>query len=117
MTLKELEQRVKKIKHAYNVANRFEGYKTWGESEYTHGLSGDAGDLAKLVLAKRGFSFVAKDTERKIAKKIADCLFSLLAIAEEMDIEVEAEFEAMLLKLEDKVKERKVVRPTLQKKV
>ncbi len=82
------------------------------------GLQGDVGDLAKLVLAKRGFSFEQKDTERKIARELSDCLFSILILAGELDVDLQPEFEKLLVRLEEKISERKVVGSgNLRKKV
>lgn len=111
MTLKELQKKVEKIQHLYNVANRTEGYKVWGPSQYVQGLQGDVGDLAKLVLASQGFSFVQKDTDKKIARELTDCLWSVLVLGSELGVDLEVEFGKMLARLEDKIAERKVVTP------
>lgn len=110
MQISEVLARVKKIKQAYNVANRLEGYKTWGVNEYFQGLEGDVGDLAKLMLARRGFVFGARDTEKKIGRELADILWSVLVLADEMDTDIEKEFLLTLTRLEEKVKERAVVK-------
>lgn len=110
MDIKELSDRTIKIKGLYAVLNRTEGNKTWGLNEYAQGLVGDVGDLVKLVMAKKGFRFAATDTDKKLARELADCLWSLFILADELDIDLEKEYLKMLKQLEDKVTERKVIK-------
>jgi NTP pyrophosphatase (non-canonical NTP hydrolase) len=114
MELTESLERVRKIKQVYNTLNRIEGYKSWGASEYVQALQGDVGDLAKLVLAQRGYAFAQKDVEERIARELADCLWSVLVLADELDVDINQEFSKMLHRLEDKIQDRTVVgsRPT-----
>ncbi len=111
MDILDYSERVKKIKLAYNVLNRSEGYKSWGVTEYLQVFQGDVGDLAKLILASRGFAFSQKDVEVKIARELADCLWSVLVLADELDVNIQQEFNKMLLRLEDKIQDRKVTKP------
>ncbi len=110
MDIADSLKRVKKIKQAYNVLNRTEGYKTWSASEYMEAFIGDVGDLSKLMLARKGYSFAQKDVDSKVARELADCLWSVLVLAEELDVDIESEFGKMLIRLEDKIHERKVTR-------
>lgn len=117
MNLLESLGRVKKIKQAYNVLNRTEGYKTWSANEYFQAFQGDVGDLAKLLLAKRGHTFAQKDVDAKLARELADCFWSILVLADELDVDLEREFERMLTRLEDKIQDRKVVKSAIRKSV
>jgi NTP pyrophosphatase (non-canonical NTP hydrolase) len=75
------------------------------------------GDLAKLYLAKKGFAFSQKETDKKFAQELADCFWSVLVLAEELDIDLEAEFNKTLNKLEDKIQDRGVKRAAGKKLV
>lgn len=117
MELSESLQRVKKIKQAYNVLNRVEGYKTWSANEYLQAFQGDVGDLAKLVLARRGYTFSQKDVETKLARELADCLWSILVLADELNVDIEYELQKTLNRLEEKIGDRKIVKPNSRKAV
>jgi NTP pyrophosphatase (non-canonical NTP hydrolase) len=117
MELSESIERVKKIKQAYNVLNRVEGYKTWGANEYFQAFQGDVGDLAKLILARRGYAFSQKDVDVKLARELADCLWSILVLADELGVDVEREQHKTLIRLEEKILDRKIVKPNSRKAV
>lgn len=117
MELSESLQRVKKITQAYNVLNRVEGYKTWGANEYFQAFQGDVGDLAKLILARRGYAFGQKDVDAKLARELADCLWSILVLADELDVDIEHELQKTLNRLEEKIGDRKIVKPNSRKAV
>lgn len=117
MELSESIERVKKIKQAYNVLNRVEGYKTWGANEYFQAFQGDVGDLAKLILARRGYAFSQKDVDAKLARELADCLWSILVLADELDVDIEYELQKTLHRLEEKIGDRKIVKPNSRKAV
>lgn len=110
MTLQELQEKIKSIKQKYHTLNRIEGYKTWGAGEYLHGLQGDVGDLGKLYLAKKGFAFSQKDLDRKIAQELADILWDVLVLADELDVDLEDQIEKTLNKLGQKIADRKIVK-------
>lgn len=98
MEFKELSKKAKEIKDAYAQLNRREGKKVWKASEYAQGLVGDVGDLVKLIMAKNNFrsgvgdAKNAKKLERELRHELADCLWSVMAIAQELDIDLEKEF-------------------------
>lgn len=117
MEILESLERVKKIKQAYNVLNRVEGYKTWSANEYLQAFQGDVGDLAKLILARRGYAFSQKDVDTKLARELADCLWSILVLADELDVDIEYELQRTLSRLEDKIGDRKIVKPNARKAV
>lgn len=87
MELKELTEKAKEIKQKYAAKNQ----KQWGVAEYTQGFVGDVGDLSKLILAKNEFRSIA-DVDAKLAHELADCLWSILVIADELGIDLEKEF-------------------------
>lgn len=91
MDIKTLSQKAREIKTAYDKANKIQGRNTWHLSEYSQGLVGDVGDLLKLILAHNNFSD-SKDLDAKIRHELADCLWSVLIIADELGIDLEKEF-------------------------
>ncbi len=109
MELDELIKKVKTLKQQYHALNRLEGYKVWGTNEYLLGLQGDVGDLVKRYLAKKGFTFARKDDDTKLGEELADILWDILVIAEELDMDLEAEFAKTLKRIENKIKDRHII--------
>ncbi|MBI2552669.1 nucleotide pyrophosphohydrolase [Candidatus Uhrbacteria bacterium] len=111
MEFHEIIKRARAIKKAYAKLNYREGNKVWGASEYTQGLVGDVGDLMKLIMAKKGLRFSAEeDVSAALKHELADCLWSVLIIADELGINLEKEFVATMNKLENKITERRVIK-------
>ncbi len=110
MEFKDLAKRAKDIKDAYAVLNRIEGARKWGVEEYTQGFVGDVGDLVKLVMAKKGFRFYDENIDQKLAHELADCLWAVMVIASELDVDLETEFVKTMDFLEQKIDERKVIK-------
>ncbi|MFE2726484.1 nucleotide pyrophosphohydrolase [Kitasatospora sp. NPDC059327] len=80
------------VRLAYDQLNQRRLGRRWDLTDYALGFAGDVGDLAKLVMAHEGHrTDVAADREA-LAHELSDCLFSLLVIAEETDIDLEARF-------------------------
>jgi NTP pyrophosphatase (non-canonical NTP hydrolase) len=110
MEFSEISKRAKEIRQQYNVLNRVEGYKSWGVNDYAEGLVGDVGDLMKLLMAKKGLRFAGGDIDSKLAHELADCLWSVIVIADELDIDLEKEFLKTMRQLENKISDRRVVK-------
>ena len=103
MELKEIIQRAKEIQKTYKLYNEKNSQKEWGATEYTQGLVGDVGDLMKLVMAKNGLRN-AENIDEKLAHELADCLWSIIIIAEEFNIDLEKSFFATMAEVEKKIK-------------
>lgn len=102
MTVDELKVLALSVKQAYEDKNKQAGRKAWDVSDYTAGFVGDMGDLSKLVMAKQGLRTVA-DVDEKLAHELSDCLWSVLVIADELGIDLEAEFKKNMLALHQRV--------------
>lgn len=111
MQFQDIIKRARAVKRAYGELNRREGNKVWGASEYTQGLVGDVGDLMKLIMAKKGFRFSEEENiGAALRHELADCLWSIFMIADELDINLEKEFLATMSKLEAKIAPRRIVK-------
>lgn len=106
--MKDTVKRIREIKSAYKLLNRAEGFKTWSESEYLAALLGDIGDLSKQLLARKGFAFARKGDTEKMSRELADCLWDIFALADELGIDLDQEFSRTLKRLENKLSERKI---------
>ena len=63
------------------------------------GFQGDVGDLAQLLGAQQGIRPAPENMEAAIAHELADCLWSLLVIAGELGVDLEAAYADLLEEL------------------
>ena len=105
MNLKELSKKAEKIKLRYEELNRIHGKKPWSVAEYGHGLMGDVGDLVKLILQQKSSRGNRRELNKKIRHELADCLWSVIVIAQELDVDLEKEFLINLEYLQQKLSE------------
>jgi NTP pyrophosphatase (non-canonical NTP hydrolase) len=103
MEFLELAERARDIQLAYKQLNERQGHQSWGAAEYMQGFVGDVGDLAKLIMAKNNFRDI-DDTDKKIAHELADCLWSVIVLANELHVDLEAAFKQTMDELENRVK-------------
>ena len=88
MEFAELSQRATEIREKYATLERATYGRAWTREEVALGLVGDVGDLMKLILAHSGVRSIA-DAEQKLAHELADCLWSLLVLAQMYGIDLE----------------------------
>ena len=106
MTIEQLSKKAERIKEKYEDLNRINGKKPWTVTEYANGLMGDVGDLIKLILQKKTSRVKkSKDLNKKIRHELADCLWSIIVIAQEMDVDLEKEFLINIEYLQQKLSE------------
>jgi NTP pyrophosphatase (non-canonical NTP hydrolase) len=91
MEFSALVNRATSIQAAYRARNERDGHARWTAAEYMQGFVGEVGDLAKLVMARNGFRNL-DDVESRLGHELADCLWSLVVIADELGFDLEAEF-------------------------
>ncbi len=91
MELRQLTEQAVQVQEAYRELNQKQGHQRWEAAEYMQGLVGDVGDLAKLVMAKNGFRH-ADDLDARIAHELADCLWAILVLANELNVDLEQAF-------------------------
>jgi NTP pyrophosphatase (non-canonical NTP hydrolase) len=97
--LQELQQRALHIKQLYSRLNLQAGRSEWTAQDYAMGFVGDVGDLQKLVMARAGKRHV-DDVDAKLAHELSDCLWSLLILANQYDINLEDVFSKTMNELE-----------------
>ena len=69
--------------------------KRWGLTEHFQGFVGDVGDLGKLIMAQQGLR-PGSDIDKRLVHELADCLWSILIIADELHIDLEQGFLATM---------------------
>ncbi len=90
-TLPLLTARARKIRALYAAQARRAGTRPWGPAELAQGFVGDVGDLMKLVMAKAGLR-PAKNLDAALAHELADCLWSILLLADAYHVKLEPAF-------------------------
>jgi NTP pyrophosphatase (non-canonical NTP hydrolase) len=65
--------------------------RRWTTQEIALGFEGDVGDLAKLVQAAVGVRDVP-DLRARLAHELGDCLWSILTLADQLDVDLERAF-------------------------
>lgn len=114
MEFKEVIQQVYEIKRAYSELNQRRGEHPWGAAEYAQGFVGDVGDLIKMIMVKnnhRSFSDINfkayQDIDTALAHELTDCLWSIIVIAGELGVDLEAEFTKSMRELRARIESMK----------
>jgi NTP pyrophosphatase (non-canonical NTP hydrolase) len=94
-----LVERAQAIRGRYAELERERFGREWTAEELMLGLVKDVGDLAVLVQAKEGVRG-AEDIDAELAHELADCLWSLLVLAERYGVDLERAFAATMDDLE-----------------
>lgn len=102
MELPNLQARAVEIADLYDRHNVAAGRTAWTTGDLALGFAGDVGDLAKLVQAVDGRRVIDNARER-LGHELADCLWSVLVLAERYDLDLGAEFTRMTDDLERKL--------------
>lgn len=90
-----------KVKSLYHEKNKNDGHDTWDVSAYLQGFVGDVGDLSKLLMAKQNFRD-KENLDEKLAHELSDCLWSIMVIADELNIDLEKSFVGTMKELESR---------------
>ncbi|MGA8113292.1 MAG: nucleotide pyrophosphohydrolase [Actinocatenispora sp.] len=91
MDLAECADRARVVRDLYDELNARDRGRTWTREEFALGFVGDVGDLAKLVMAAEGAREVPGG-RAALGHELADCLWSVLTLAEKYDVDLAAEF-------------------------
>ncbi len=101
-SLEALSQRAQEVRQKYNVLNAKDGHGKWGGKEYAMGLVGDVGELLEVIMAKENLRR-GEDVDTKLAHELADCMWSVLVIANHYGVDLEKEFLKTMDSLEQRI--------------
>lgn len=99
MNIQQLQALALQVAQRYDEQNKRNGKQRWDASAYMAGFVGDVGDLSKLVMAKNGYRD-KDEVDAKIAHELSDCLWSILVLAQELDVDLESSFVKTMKELE-----------------
>jgi len=103
MEIKDLTLKARELREKYAEFNKKRGEKSWGYAEHAQGFVGDVGNLMKLLMAKQGFR-IYDDLDAKISHELADCLWSIITIADELNVDLDKGFANLVNELEERFK-------------
>jgi NTP pyrophosphatase (non-canonical NTP hydrolase) len=96
------------VERALSVRRRYAALETerfgreWSGEELMLGFVKDVGDLATLVQAKEGVR-AADDLDADLAHELADCLWSLIVVADRYGVDLERSFAETMNELEQRL--------------
>jgi NTP pyrophosphatase (non-canonical NTP hydrolase) len=109
LELKEAMASAKELRELYAELEAQRHGRSWNVEEVALGFVGDVGDLAKLVQAAAGVRRIP-DLRSRLAHELADCLWSVLVLADKLDVDLESAFSDTMLQLKNDVRVKLGVR-------
>ena len=100
MDFSQLVERALSLRKRYEERERSLYGSSWTSEELALGFVGDVGDLAKLVVAENGKRAIP-DSRRKLEHELADCLWSVIVLADAHGIDLEQAFLQTMGELEE----------------
>ena len=91
MEFQKLIERAIEIRKQYEQKEKYLYGSAWTSEEIALGFVGDVGDLAKLVIAENGKRDIA-NSNKKLGHELADCLWSVIVLAQHHKIDLEKSF-------------------------
>ena len=86
-----MQAKARAVRASYAAMESDRYGRAWTREEIMLGFLGDVGDLAKLVQGKEGVR-PRDDLDEALAHELADCLWSVLTLADAYDVDLEAAF-------------------------
>lgn len=101
MTYEDLLKRAVEVRKKYDELNAKRGV-VWNEQNLMSGFVGDVGDLSKIIMAKHGLRGM-DDVDAKLSHELADCLWSVLVLADKYGIDLATEFSKTMGALDKRI--------------
>lgn len=102
MNFEDIAKRAVAIRKRYDEFNAKRGGPAWNEQNLMSGFVGDVGDLSKIIMAKHGLRDM-ENIDAKLAHELADCLWSVLVLADKYNIDLAAEFQKTMNELDKRL--------------
>ncbi|MGC4941719.1 MazG nucleotide pyrophosphohydrolase domain-containing protein [Kribbella sp. DT2] len=100
MEFSELVTRAREVRGKYAAMETARYGREWSREELMLGFLGDVGDLAKLVQGKEGVR-PRDDLDEAFAHELADCLWSVLVLADAYDVDLQSAFSRTMDQLDE----------------
>jgi NTP pyrophosphatase (non-canonical NTP hydrolase) len=102
MDFTEMKRRAIEIRAKYDKLNRVKRGASWDGPALMAGFVGDVGDLSKITMAKAGLRDMT-DVDAKLAHELADCLWSVLVLADYYQVDLAAAFQQTMELLDERI--------------
>jgi hypothetical protein len=99
MDLVEASRLALGVKERYRRLYAERHLPSWGLGEYVQGFVVDVGDLVRLFMAHQG-TRPQPNARAELRHELADCLYSLLVLADEAGIDISAAFRSTMSEIE-----------------
>lgn len=100
-----LQKKALFIKNLYNQKHKEKGKEAWTASDYMAGFVTDIGELSELVAAKKGVRTV-ENVDQKLEHELNDCLYSLIVLADECNIDLASTFSKNMDALAERIESK-----------
>ena len=90
-----MQDRARAVRARYAEAEARSYGRSWTSEELMLGFLGDVGDLAKLAQGKEGVR-PREGLDTAVAHELADCLWSVINLADAYGVDLEAAFTATM---------------------
>lgn len=97
-----LQRKALFIKNFYIQKQREKGRDIWTASDYMAGFVSDIGELSELVSAKKGIRTI-EDVDQKLEHELNDCLYSIIVLADEFNIDLASTFSKNMDSLAERI--------------
>lgn len=102
MTYEDMLEKAVAIRKKYDQLNNAKRGVVWNEQDLMAGFVGDVGDLSKIIMAKHGLRAM-ENVDAKLAHELADCLWSILVLADKYHVDLAAEFQKTMDQLSRRI--------------
>lgn len=106
MEFRELVERALRVRQQYAELERGRFGRSWENDEIALGFVGDVGDLAKLVIAQNGVRDIP-DMQEKLAHELCDCLWSIIVLAHNYNVDLESAFHENMDALSQQIEQQR----------
>ena len=103
MEFAEMQDRARAVRAQYAAMETERYGRPWTREEIMLGFLGDVGDLAKLVQGKEGVR-PRDDLDTALAHELADCLWSVMTLADAYDVDLGAAFASTMDSLDESLR-------------
>jgi len=107
ISFKEIQEMALAVRNHYDELQVADGYKKWQSSERMAGFVTDVGDLSKLVMIKNKLRRGPENIDELLAHELSDCLWSVVVLADEFDIDLEKAFTKTIKDLHKRIEKDK----------
>lgn len=101
MDFEVIINRVKEIQKLYAQSDKRRLGKEWDRDDYVKAFAADVGALVKLTMGKDGLRDI-DNLDEKMSHELADCLYSVIVIADKYGVDLEKSFTETMNELENR---------------